>query len=231
MKSETMASMKYMLAVMGLAVVAAGKVLVEHSDQIDAMDDALPQPDTATVPTTAAPAQITIAEIADAPRDKNGLPWDERIHSGNKTINADGTWKKRKGVSDAVVDAVTAELRATCGMATGSGAATAPTGTITPVADIAPLPNQVVAPPAPVAVPVPAVIAAPAPVSTPYTQLCDFLAKNTGEGHALNDAWIAKFFEVNGTTLPALATDLDKSEKLLATLRETLTTNGIAEVK
>lgn len=221
MKSETMASMKYMLAVMGLAVIAAGKVLVEHSDKIDAMDDALPQPD------TAAPAQITIAEIADAPRDKNGLPWDERIHSGNKTINADGTWKKRKGVSDAVVDAVTAELRATC----GSGAASAPTGTIIPVADIAPLPNQVVAPPAPVAVPVPAVIAAPAPVSTPYTQLCDFLAKNTGEGHALNDAWIAKFFEVNGTTLPALATDLDKSEKLLATLRETLTTNGIAEVK
>lgn len=230
MKSETMASMKYMLAVMGLAVVAAGKVLVEHSDQIDVMDDALPQPDTATVPTTAAPAQITIAEIADAQRDKTGLPWDARIHSGNKTINADGSWKKRKGVSDAIVDAVTAELRATCGMATGTGAASAPTGTIIPVADIAQLTNQAIAPPAPVAVPVPAVIAAPAPVSTPYTQLCDFLAKNTGNGHALNDDWVGQFFAANSTTLPALATDMEKSGTLLSTLRSVLQTNNIAEV-
>lgn len=224
MKSETFASIKYILAVMGLAVIAAGKVLVEHSENIDALDDSLPDV------SDGAPPKIAVADINNAQRDKTGLPWDARIHSGNKTINADGTWKKRKGVSDAIVDAVTAELRATCGMATGTGAASAPTGTIIPVADIAQLTNQAIAPPAPVAVPVPAVIAAPAPVSTPYTQLCDFLAKNTGEGHALNDAWIAKFFEVNGTTLPALATDLDKSEKLLATLRETLATNGIAEV-
>lgn len=28
--------------------------------------------------------------------DANGLPWDERIHSGNKTRNADDTWQKRK---------------------------------------------------------------------------------------------------------------------------------------
>lgn len=42
--------------------------------------------------------------------DKNGLPWDERIHAGTKALNADGTWKKRRGVDDATVAAVTAEL-------------------------------------------------------------------------------------------------------------------------
>lgn len=48
----------------------------------------------------------------DAPpaTDKNGLPWDERIHAGTKALNADGTWKKRRGVDDATVAAVTAEL-------------------------------------------------------------------------------------------------------------------------
>lgn len=50
--------------------------------------------------------------------DKNGLPWDERIHAGTKALNADGTWKKRRGVDDATVAAVTAEL---------TGAAPAPT--------------------------------------------------------------------------------------------------------
>lgn len=42
--------------------------------------------------------------------DKNGLPWDERIHAGTKALNGDGTWKKRRGVDDATVAAVTAEL-------------------------------------------------------------------------------------------------------------------------
>lgn len=48
----------------------------------------------------------------DAPpaTDKNGLPWDERIHAGTKALNGDGTWKKRRGVDDATVAAVTAEL-------------------------------------------------------------------------------------------------------------------------
>jgi hypothetical protein len=46
-------------------------------------------------------------------RDSNGLPWDERIHSAGKNrLNADGTWRKRRGVDDATVAAVEAELRA-----------------------------------------------------------------------------------------------------------------------
>lgn len=44
--------------------------------------------------------------------DANGLPWDERIHSGAKTRTAKGVWTKRKGVADTVIAQVTAELRA-----------------------------------------------------------------------------------------------------------------------
>lgn len=44
-------------------------------------------------------------------RDANGLPWDERIHSGTKALNADGTWRTKRGVDKALVAEVEAELR------------------------------------------------------------------------------------------------------------------------
>jgi hypothetical protein len=43
--------------------------------------------------------------------DSHGLPWDERIHSGKKTQNQDGSWKKRKNIPDTTNAAVVAELR------------------------------------------------------------------------------------------------------------------------
>lgn len=49
--------------------------------------------------------------IAQAPaHDSRGFPWDERIHSGNKTLNQDGSWKKRKNVPDATVASMEHEL-------------------------------------------------------------------------------------------------------------------------
>lgn len=48
---------------------------------------------------------------ANAPAtDKEGMPWDERIHSKNKATNADGTWRKRRGVDAATVTAIEKEL-------------------------------------------------------------------------------------------------------------------------
>lgn len=75
----------------------------------------------------------------DAPpaTDKNGLPWDERIHAGTKALNGDGTWKKRRGVDDATVAAVTAEL---------TGAAPAPTPAPQPEPTPAPTPEPTPAP-------------------------------------------------------------------------------------
>lgn len=50
---------------------------------------------------------------ANAPAvDNTGLPWDERIHSGNKETTDKGVWRKRRGVQAALVTQVEAELRA-----------------------------------------------------------------------------------------------------------------------
>jgi hypothetical protein len=44
--------------------------------------------------------------------DSAGIPWDERIHSGTKGTNADGTWKRRRNTPDAKFNAVMEELKA-----------------------------------------------------------------------------------------------------------------------
>ena len=58
-------------------------------------------------------AQSIGQETDSTKLDKNGLPWDSRIHSDAKTFNADGTWKYRRGVDrEVLVPQVEAELRA-----------------------------------------------------------------------------------------------------------------------
>lgn len=56
---------------------------------------------------TGAPA----AQAATNGLDKSGLPWDDRIHSSSKAFNADGTWRKKRGVSDALVAEVELQLK------------------------------------------------------------------------------------------------------------------------
>jgi hypothetical protein len=53
---------------------------------------------------TAAPVEPTETE-----QDLTG--WDERIHAASKTRNSDGSWRKKRGVSDELVAVVEAELR------------------------------------------------------------------------------------------------------------------------
>lgn len=43
-------------------------------------------------------------------QDSSGIRWDERIHASSKALNADGTWRTKRGVDKALVDEVTAEL-------------------------------------------------------------------------------------------------------------------------
>lgn len=53
-----------------------------------------------------------VAPATDSPvKDANGMVWDERIHSSSREMNKDGTWRKRRGVSDELVKQVEAELR------------------------------------------------------------------------------------------------------------------------
>ena len=80
--------------------------------------------------------------------DKNGVPWDERIHAGTKRKNADGTWSLKKGVDKELAAQIIAEYQSA-----------------TPTAPLAP--EKPSAPAAPSAPAKPGVPAAPSKPSAP----------------------------------------------------------------
>ena len=45
-----------------------------------------------------------------AERDKNGIPWDERIHGKPAKLTASGRWRRRRNILDATYNAVLAEI-------------------------------------------------------------------------------------------------------------------------
>lgn len=103
----------------------------------------------ATPAATIAPNDNPETGVDTLQKDKDGLPWDNRIHSTPPTMNGDGLWRAKRGRKDEEYAAVKASY------------APAP-------AAVAPA-----APPAPPAMP-----AAPAPIApavTAYTTLSEFL--------------------------------------------------------
>lgn len=72
--------------------------------------------------------------------DKNGLPWDARIHSSNHKLTDKGVWQRRRGITDMEFERVRNELL---------GLAPEPTAPVAPV--VAPTP-LVTEPTTPVAV-------------------------------------------------------------------------------
>lgn len=97
---------------------------------------------TSTVPAPPAPTSANAAAIA-APQtgnlvggvdlDKNGLPWDGRIHAESKAKIADGTWRKKRNLDPTILATVEAELRAVMGAA--------PAAPLAPVAPVPPAPS------------------------------------------------------------------------------------------
>jgi hypothetical protein len=90
--------------------------------------------------------------------DKHGLPWDARIHAGTKRKNADGFWTAKRGIDQALVTTVEAELRQV--MAAG-----------TPVAPLAPVASIPAPPAATVTIPTPGVASSVAVVPAPPAPL------------------------------------------------------------
>lgn len=120
-----------------------------------------------------------VAEPASDPKqlDADGIPWDERIHSGNPTLTADGRWRKKRGVSEVYYGQIHAELSGT-GITSSetaqNGSPTAetqaaPPPPVSPVPTAPPVEPSVpnapatptVAPPAPTAAPSASVESAP----------------------------------------------------------------------
>lgn len=77
------------------SVFSAGPVLVPESADPTPRNNVSPFPPSVT-----------------ANLDKNGLPWDERIHAGSRVKVADGSWRIKRGVDAALVAQVESELKA-----------------------------------------------------------------------------------------------------------------------
>lgn len=93
------------------------------------------------VPTQAAASSVTAAVALPAlptngvaVLDKNGLPWDERIHAGSRTKNADGSWRIKRGADAALVTSVEAELKALMSIPAPAATIPPPPTTTTPTA-------------------------------------------------------------------------------------------------
>lgn len=116
---------------------------------------------TAPITTTLGPASLG-AGAASVELDKNGLPWDERIHAGTKTKLKSGEWKAKKQVDPALVAQVEAELRAHVA-ASPAPVAAVPAVPAAPVAPAAPVvdPAAVFGGAAPGVPPAPAIPTAP----------------------------------------------------------------------
>lgn len=126
------------------------------------------EPPPAVDPSIAAALQARNAPThAVAETDSAGMPWDGRIHASTRAKIAGGVWRLRRGIDDATVASVTAELRA---------AMAAPTATAPPLSVVATTGETATAhvappPPPPAAVapppPPPATFVAPVPGLTP----------------------------------------------------------------
>lgn len=158
------------------------------ADQVQAMIDHIAE--TFGIKSTSAEPVSDQAAAAPAPAgvtlDSNGLPWDERIHASTKTTNKDGSWKKLKGVDEATVTAVTAELKQLMG---------APAPTVTAPAPTLP---AVTAPTLPT-------VTAPAlpPVQeSPYSAFTKFIGANLHSVEnpigRLTSEWVNQVIELNG---------------------------------
>lgn len=121
--------------------------------RLDALENGVNVPVTVTmdVNQTTPGATTTTVEL-----DKNGIPWDERIHAGTKRKNADGTWSLKKGVDKELAAQIIAEYQS------------APATTTVPAAPAKP---GVPTPPAPPAAPAkPGVPAAQVPPAPPKVE-------------------------------------------------------------
>ena len=141
---------KALIAGATMLLTLAGKVPeMELEDAIagvvlaDDTAETTPPPAAAAVETTTPPptAAETTPPPIDVVVDKNGLPWDPRIHAGTKALLADGAWRYKQGVDRVtLVPQVEEELRtlmATSAETTTPPPAAAETTTPPPAAAVA----------------------------------------------------------------------------------------------
>ena len=192
-----MGTLKYILYTIAAALMAAATSVKESADNVPPTLDT----DVDGVINGTTGTETTLNTNPPAV-DSAGLPWDDRIHSGSKSIKKDGTWTYKKGSTPPVIAAVEAELKARVGGA----------------------PAGLPAPGVGVGLPAIGGLALPggAPTLTNYQMLVAYLAAKTGPDKAADDAWVAAAFASWGMSLAALATDEANSSACLAEFKKVL---------
>jgi hypothetical protein len=168
----------------------------------------MPNPSTSA----ASSATQTVAPVAvTAQTDKAGLPWDGRIHSAAKSMNADGTWRAKKGIDKAYLAQIQEELRRV--MAIPSPLAPAPTAVAPPppasvattVAAPAPPPPL---PPAPNA----QIVMEPALMAQLHSAFVDLMGRTSAAmaANKISEEQVLRICQSVGiTSLPMLGVRLD----------------------
>lgn len=105
----------------------------------------------------------------DGAVDSKGIPWDARIHSESKALIADGSWRKRRGVDDAVYAEVMAELQGNDAPPPPPPAEQTPSAPLAPADDAPP-------PPPPVPAEAPSANVGAAPVAGEFADFPSFVA-------------------------------------------------------
>lgn len=109
-----------------------------------------PVPNAPTAPVTGAPTALGAAPSTPANGvevDKDGLPWDARIHTESKAKNADGRWRSKRNLDAALKAQVEAELSQVMSAAPVTTPAQPVAPVTTPTAAIVPVPPSVPVPP------------------------------------------------------------------------------------
>lgn len=147
--------------------------------------------------------------------DAEGYPWDERIHAGSRATVADGTWRKKRGVDEALVAEVRAEWDAKLRSAVPAPPTEAERLQADHVATMAPPPPPAAIDPASVgfgAAPIPAADAWPDDIlgprtdaAAPFPQFMAYVGKRIGSGELDNVRLLAVLNEHGVPLLPALS--------------------------
>lgn len=104
-------------AVAPVTATATAVVAESHPSPASNLAPVAEFPNPSIAPTAAASVTPVTSSPAGVDLDKNGIPWDVRIHSGgvnddgSHKKNKDGSWAKKKGVDDLTFSNITKELQ------------------------------------------------------------------------------------------------------------------------
>jgi hypothetical protein len=167
-----------------------------------------PVAETTSVPLAPTPESPIIPQPLLPKIDKDGIPWDQRIHTATQSLTKDGLWRLKRGVTDELLASVMTELK-------GVMAIPAPAAEVSSPPPPAPPATAIVWPHAPgYAVPPPP----PPPPPMSFTDLASKLVQGVVEGKFGNDDIKKVLTSLGIAHLPLLANRPD----LVSTVAETL---------